>query len=285
MDHPINSLSSTLTKLANDANDRKIIPGSGERADLLAWKDINGEMHFENLSVPRFNQMAPPRKKGTIVLNDADSFISYVHQHNNFSGHASIYAVMEPNVQFVAVMNDHSRDTADFRDHRAVFTPRHSAEWDAWIGAHGRSNAFDGNAEFAKFLLDNCDDMLSPAPADMLSIAANFRSVQTQTINSAVRLSDGDNRFTFDNVVKSETQNASGTTIDIPERFTLSIPVFDGLNEPKYELTAMLRHRVHNRELEIWFDMVRHRRVLQTAFSDLVSKIKATAIPMYFGTP
>jgi len=284
MSHPIDSLASTLVQKVEDANERRILAGSGHRADLLVWKNANGELQFENLSAPIYSVNMPPRKTGKSHFNDAGSFVSFVQKHSAMSNQASIYAVMEPEVTFVAVLNDHSMGAPDFRDHRAVFKPRKSAEWETWLGANGMKNAFDGNAEFSKFLLDNCMDMTDPSPADMLSIAANFRATQTQTINSAVRLSDGNNQFTFDNVVQSETKNASGNTISIPEKFQLSIPVFDGLNEPKYELTAMLCHRVNNRELKIWFDLIRHRKVLQQAFSDLVSKISTTGLPLYFGT-
>lgn len=223
---------------------------------------------------------APFRKKGTIKMMDAESFIHYWGEQKSTIG-SRIYGSLEP-AQFLAVFNDHAED-ADWKDYRALYVLKHSKEWLTWLKAN--KNDFNGNEAFAVWLEDNSVDIAEPDPAKMMDIALNLRVKQSQGFSNAVRLQDGNIQFAYSNVVEGSAANEAGSIV-IPEIFKISIPVFEGLQAPKYTLEARFRYRLQSGALTIRYELVRPHKVVEQAFKDLVTKIEAeTKATVLFGTP
>lgn len=224
---------------------------------------------------------APKRKTGTVKLADAESFVKYYNQHGG--GKPSIYATLQP-ARFVAVLNDHTADAPGFRDHRADFTVAFSREYKAWQKMDGQ--AFEGNEAFAYFLEDNLPDIIKPSGADMLAIALNFKVNQSVKYGNLARLQDGNTELTYSNIVDASSTSDRGGKVKIPEQFTLEIPIFDGLNSPKYKIDARFRFRLYSGALTLKYELSRPHKAVEQAFKDLWRQIeKETKASILHGTP
>lgn len=223
----------------------------------------------------------PRRKQGITVLHDAESFIAFFNRHKD--GARSIYAALNP-LGFIGLLNEHSDESAAWRDFGCRYTPVHSPEWKEWIEHSGKK--FESNDQFAVWLEDNLADVTDPPNSSLLEIALNFRVNQAASFSNAVRLSDGDTQFSFTNTVEGSSTNGQGGQVKIPEIITIDMPVFEGANSPKYELKAKFRYRLSGGRLNIWFELVRPHKVVEAAFKAMVDQIQtATKETVLFGTP
>lgn len=244
---------------------------------VLRDGDGNEKVEFLNGQLDR-----PARKTGTVKLNDADSFIAYYGIHGNG---APVYATLQP-ARFLAVLNEHTKEAAGWRDHRADFMVKHSREWEAWTKHNGKGTAFGSNEAFALFLEDNAPDIVKPEAATMLAIALNFRVKADVGFSVAQRLEDGNVELAYSNVVQGSATGTAGGKVKIPELFTICVPVFDGIGAQVYKVDARFRYRLQEQKLTLWYELVRPHKVVEQAFKDLWQQIaKATKAPILHGTP
>jgi uncharacterized protein YfdQ (DUF2303 family) len=226
----------------------------------------------------RFDE--PARKIAGVKLNDAQSFIDYWKRHADKD--STIYGVMQP-AQFLAVFDDHGKDTAAYREHRAIYRLGMAPEWDTWTAQNGKP--FDGNEKLAIWLENQVPDIVSPDGAKMLEIALNFRINSNAAFGNNVRLQDGRAEFTYTNQVEASSTAASGK-VTIPESFSIVIPVFAGLNAQKYTMEARFRYRLGGSRLSLWYELVRPHKIVETAFKDVLEIIeKEAATKVLFGWP
>ena len=223
----------------------------------------------------------PTRRRGTVKLHDARSFLEYWKRQADTKSY--IYAAMAP-AQFVAVLNEHHQASAEWRDHRAIFSLQHSKEWAEWTKRSGQ--LFDGNEAFAIWLEENLLDIIKPEPAKMMDIALNFRVNQAAAFGNAVRLQDGNVDLTYTNEVHANAGSSKGGKIQIPETFWIEVPVWSGLDAKQYKVEARFRYRLSGGRLSIRFELVRPHKVIEASFKDMLADIeKATKIQVLFGTP
>lgn len=233
---------------------------------------------LEYLEAPSF----PPRRAGTVKLSDTASFLEYWKRHADQPG-AYIYGSMVP-AQFLAVLNEHYREHPDWRDHRALYALTHSDEWNTWTARNGK--AFDGNESFAYWLEENLFDILTPEPAKFMDIALNIRVRQDQVFGNKVNLNDGNLILQYQNQVEGSVPQPNGEKVAIPERFEISIPVFKGLDSPKYTVEARFRYRLASGKITLRYDLVRPAKVMEQAFKDMLAEIEKEAkTKCLFGTP
>jgi single-strand DNA-binding protein len=224
-----------IADLARRAEVATATPRSGsykDAAPFLVLRDGSGTERVEFLK-ERLEE--PKRKSGIVQLHDAGSFITFVGIHGTAG--APIYATLKP-AQFVAILNDHTKTEAGWRDHRAVFQVAHSHEWTTWLNHNGRDQAFNSNESFAIFLEENSPDIIRPDSAAMVNIALNFKVKADVGFSVAQRLEDGNIELSYANVVNATARNAAGNSVRIPGEFTIEIPVWDG---PARRSTASTR--------------------------------------------
>lgn len=249
-----------------------------DAGEFVILRDAAGNERMEAVD---FRAPAPGRRTGKVELHDAESFLAYWAEQQE-GGH--IYASMKP-VKFTAVLNDHVKEKAGHRDHRAEFTVTHSPEWNTWTGRSGRDKAFASNEELALFFQDNLPDIVHPSAADMLKIATSFRVQQDVAFTVVQRLQDGNMSLGYSNNV-SATAGEPDAAITIPETFRIDIPVFAGLKAPLYSVQARFRYRMQERKAVLWYELVRPAKVIEQAFADLVAQIDKDAnTKILFGTP
>jgi len=157
--------------------------------------------------------------------------------------------------------------------HCAVLSLRPSEEWTRWDGFEGEMRL---QAEFAAFLEENAVDILAPDSATMIEISRDLEATQGVTFKSSTRLENGDRCFTYENEthVKGDLQ--------VPQRFKLSIPLYQG--EGPVELEAALRFRVTGGGLLLGFEWRRVEYQRLAYFRAIATEIvEATGVPVFFG--
>lgn len=247
----------------------------------------------EGFSVENVEKMltAPTRKRGTTVLNDAESFIAVVNDQKNAS--TRLYSTINPPT-FTAVFNHHAA-TPGWGDHKAEYHAPLSPEWKAWTTANKRQT---NQLEMAAFLEANMVDVAyiakaeatadrpaevgSPDGATLLEICRTLEAKKKVNFKSSVRLSDGSTQFTYDEDVSG---SAVKGTLAIPDQFSIGIPVFE--NGDKYRVDVRFRYRISDGgALTMWLELVREHKVIEDAVKQLRAKIaEKTALTVLNGKP
>lgn len=219
--------------------------------------------------------MAPTRKRGTVTLSDVASFVAFVNDQK--TGDSRIYGQVSP-PSFLAVLNDHGTN-ADWRDYRAAYACPLSTEWKTWSQQSGRQMT---QADFAAFIENNLPDIAIPKAADMLEISRSLEAKKKVNFASGIRLSNGQNELTYEEQVSG---TANKGKLQVPEEFTLGIPVLEGgIN---YAVTARLRYRIADGgALTIWYELIRPHKILEDAVSAVWTDIEnKTSMTIFNGKP
>ena len=229
---------------------------------------------------------APARKRAQVTTTDTDSFIYYTKQHGS-PNNCTIYADIDSEVSrfnLVGVINDHGADAnaPQWRDHRCLFNPAQAVEWKRWLG---KNKATFTQADFAAWLEENLPDIAAvegmPTGADILQMALGFEANAEKRLRSKINLQSGGVQFEFVDDEDKDTR----TKMQVFERFTLGLPVFDGSNSA-YPLEARLKYREREGKVAFWYELIRPDRVFKTAVTDELGRIKdATGFPVISGKP
>lgn len=236
----------------------------------------DGGMKVEYLERPE----TPERRSGTLVAADTESFVALVGRYFD-KDESVIYATLDP-AGFVAVLNDHSRQRKNWRDHRVTFTLQTSKELEIW--QKGQKAAMT-QEELAFFIEDNLPDFKSPEGARMLEIALNFRAKQQISFKSGVRLQDGQVQFEY--VEQNDGGGGASGKLSIPETFTIEIPVWAGLDARKHVFEGRLRYKLSSGTIAFRYELVRPHKVIERAFKETLDRVQKGVkdAPIVFGKP
>ena len=241
--------------------------GDGTPA-LLLTPDIR----IENLE---HTLAAPVRKKGSTTLNDAESFVAVVLDQK--SDDTRLFSTINPPT-FTAVFNHHAA-AAGWGDHKAKYNAPLAPEWKAWTGIDGKKM---NQVEIAQFIENNLVDVAEPEGATLLEICRTLEAKKKVTFASSIRLSDGNNQFTFSEEVQGSAQQGQ---LSIPEVFVIGVPVFE--NGEKWRVDVRLRYRIEEGgRLVMWVELVRPHKVIEEAVKELRARIaEGTGMAILNGTP
>jgi len=222
----------------------------------------------------------PLRKRGTITLDDTESFIAYVVDQ---AGPATrTYCMTDyaaSKVAFTAVLNDYQSERAQWQDFRAVYEPDLSVEWARWTGKNGTRMP---QMEFATWLEDNFKDIASvpgsPTGAQMLDMSKSLEINQDNRIKSAVRLQSGGVQLEY----VSKDDEATIERMKVFERFTLGVAPF--FNGQAYQLEARLKYKSAAGAVQFWYELIRPDLVVQDAAREMIARIgEQTKFPVLMG--
>ncbi len=225
----------------------------------------------------------PARKRGHVTLNDADSFVAYTKRHGSLAS-CTIYGAADFEAQtasLAAIINDHTEDRPEWRDHKATYIPIQTVEWKRWKKNNAQVMAQEA---FAAFLEENMGDIATvdgmPSGTNMLSMALEFEATSDKRFKSRLNLQGGGVNLLFVDQDNPDTEQR----MKFYERFSLGIRVF--LNGHPYRLDARLKYRQSNGKLQFWYELIRPDRVFQDAVQTEFKTIKeATGFHLLFGTP
>jgi len=221
----------------------------------------------------------PLRTRAKVQINAADSFIAYVNKHK--SDMTALYGLMGEKPSFLAVIDDNQLFCPAWREHQARYACPLSPEWLVWTSKEHNGKA-KSQVDFARFIEDNLLDIVEPTAADMLAVSRTLEAKKSVQFNSGVRLDNGDVQFTFN----EETKGTAGKgTLEVPERFGIAIPVFEGGD--KYMVDARFRYRISNGgELTMWYELERPHKVIEHATKEVWAAIaEGTGLPITNGNP
>jgi len=206
-------------------------------------------------------QDRPRRIEKDLNLATARSFIKYVA---DFGTDYSVVFANLKNQQFKAILDYHDPlNGPGWCQHTATYSCPVDIRWKTWKGNDGKPMP---QVDFARFIEDNLIDIANPSGSDMLTIAKSLQAKKNIEFKSDQRLSNGDIQFTY-----NETTNGSAGQLEVPEEFTLGIPVYEG--GAKYEVTARLRYRISDGKLVMWYDLLRPDRMEEDAFKEVEQEI------------
>lgn len=228
----------------------------------------------------------PLRKRGKVTTTDSKGFIFYTAKHGNRDS-SVIYADIDAEASkfnLVCVLNDHSgeADGQDWKDHLCIFTPTQAIEWRRWVG-HDRKQF--SQAEFAAWLEDNLADVATvdgmPTGADILQMSLGFEATADKRLRSKLNLQSGGTQFEYVDDEDKDTR----TRMQVFERFTLGLPVFDG-STSAYPIEARLKYREKDGRMIFWYELIRPDRVFKTAVQDELALISTeTGFAVVAGRP
>ncbi|GAA2946526.1 MULTISPECIES: DUF2303 family protein [Streptomyces] len=239
-----------------------------------------GKVHVVALGRGEFRQIdltgpehtgKPPRKTGTTVVRDVDSFMAYFDKHGNDD--SEVYADVERRT-ITAVLDAHTAKNARWGSHRLELRLRETSAWRAWLSMDGQ---LVPQAAFAEFVEDNLVDLVEPTAATMLELAESFEVTTSAEFQSSQRLDSGARKFSY---VEEQTGKAGHKgDITIPATLTLALRPFEG-SEP-YKVIARFKYRLDKAkgELRLGFKIERPADTLTAAFEDIRTLIDSD-VPM-----
>jgi uncharacterized protein YfdQ (DUF2303 family) len=216
----------------------------------------------------------PHRAKQAVTLLDPDSLIEYwalFHDPNS-----RIFGDRDAH-RFHAVLDYHEPGNPRWGSHTATLQLEHTEEWTTWTESNDKPMA---QAAMALFIEDNAPDVIKPAVATMLEVARTLEANETSAFDSAVRLDNGDVRLAYR---KDTTATAGGGTLQVPERFTIAIPIFEGMG--KVEIEARLRYRISGGKLSMWYSLWRHAAAERKAFDAVMEQVREACGVVLIGKP
>ncbi|AEJ02203.1 Protein of unknown function DUF2303 [Nitrosomonas sp. Is79A3] len=260
--------------------------------------EIAGQDHMKRVALPPGWKLEekddekllpqPMRKKGTVNLDDVDSYIGYINRHKSLES-TVIYVIanyVSGAVHFKCIINDHeaylgTSPTQDWKDFVAFYEPRKSVEWDRW---NVKNKEPFSQFEFALFLEDNLQDIAAvegmPTAQQLLEMATKFQATMDMRYKSNIRTQSGGMNLTFVNDDDAQTVE----TMKLFEKISIGIPVFWG--GAAYRIDARLRYRAKDGGLKFWYELIREDKVMEDATKTMIDKIKAdTGVPLFFGRP
>lgn len=234
---------------------------------------------------------APDRKRGSVMLHDANSLVAYTAAHEE-GAHTAIYADVE-SATIVAVLNGHGQhqlrsDGAPNRtrsastgwgDHWAQVRLRQTDNWKHWSGKDTR---WLRQTEFAEHIEEGLIDIVDPAAALMLEMAQTFQANSRVAFKSSTMLTSGQRQLVYEETVEAKAGQKG--TIAVPTSFTLGVAVFEGQTEG-HRVSARLQFRINGGDLTMRYLLDRPRDVVRAAFDAIVGDVEVgTGILAYRGS-
>lgn len=206
---------------------------------------------------------APRRPRGNTTVTDTASFVALVAKlTNEFTspGDVAIYASIG-NTTVTAVLNH-----LTWCDHTVTLKLEYSPEFKHWVKAN---SSMLNQMHFADHLQDGRGVVVEPSAADLMQIARTFKAKRNVSYESGVHLQSGDVQFTY----HEETKAGSGAkgNIEIPERFTLNLPVF--LGGAVFPLEAELRYNADQGGLQLGYRLDNPDLVVRSAFGTVLEQV------------
>jgi uncharacterized protein YfdQ (DUF2303 family) len=242
---------------------------------------------------------APARRRGKAELYDLASFLAFL---GRWAGdHTVVYAQPdETEPELLAVINANPGNStytdAGWADHLAVYAPRVSAEWTAWLEQDGTQMT---QADFAAFLEDrvadvvvaNADDPALQAvaglsggswasPSRLLELSRGMQVNVDVQVKEAVTLASGEISVLYNEAHR----DGAGAPLKVPNLFAIQIPVFYA--GVVYRIPAHLRYRVSGGRMSWWYKLVRPEKAFEDAFNELAASVRTeSGVPVFLGSP
>lgn len=242
--------------------------------DGRTWAALPDRIKLHDISDP--NRL-PSRVRQTVTVDDRASLSAYA---NRYKSKRSIIVADFDALTISARLDWHEHNQGDnfpevgHNAHAVTLALRPSEEFSRWDEMEGKIHP---QAEFARFLEENSVDIGFPEAGTMIEISRDFEATVGQVYKSAVRLDNGDRKLVF------ETDTKVQNGVVIPEKFTLSIPIYNG-EEPE-DLTCLFRWRAQGGgAVGLGFQWHRVEYLRRAHFAQIAhTAAEETGLPVFMG--
>ncbi|QOH59821.1 DUF2303 family protein [Rhodococcus rhodochrous] len=257
---------SAIAELALDTTERfvPLSPAPGV-VHTAVVRDGSGSERVATTTLEK-HLPTPARPRGNTTVSTVESFLALlartVTKHGILDEDVTVFG--DVNAQaLVAVLNHDG-----WGDHRITLKLVFSDLFAHW---HGLDNKLVDQTRFAEHLSDGRAAIVTPAAADLMEIARTFKAKRNVTYESGVHLQSGDVSFTF----HEETKAGAGAkgNVEIPERFELILPVFQG--GQMIPFFADLKYRADQGGLSLGYRIDNPRQMVRLAFEQVLEEVKA----------
>lgn len=202
-------------------------------------------------------QMHPNRIKSQHVFRDVKSIAAYLER---FEKPQSV-AFSKPDERLIDVWVDHHNHNhlegpkPSHCDHHASFRAIFTAQYKLW-------RTFCDNwvtqKQAGEFLEERAVDVIEPDAASIMDMVMQFDALKRVEFKQSTRLHDSTRQFQY--VEENEARGA----LTLPERLTLRLPVFDGMEPDRF--TVRLRYDIADGKLRFRFCIHDQKELEDTAF-------------------
>lgn len=240
----------------------------------------DGYTHHDVTEENAVPPLLPGHISQKVTVQTVDSLVDYVDAFKRSNG-TRLFADIDNNAILAAIdyhrtTDDNEPGIADHVAHTAALKLPFSVEWTAWIAASGKMS---GQLDFARFLEENAADIVSPSGADLLDACRDIQTARNVDFKKVVRTNSDNECFEYADSTEARTKQG---TVEIPSRFTLSIPVYFG--QPPITLDAFLRWRLEADKLQLGIVLHRPEHARQAEFRSIVTDAAdRTGCPVVFG--
>ncbi len=226
-------------------------------------------------------QVRPVSKRATPEFRHAESAAAYIADH--MDGHSRLYADVDRAVAVCVLDEDEAvadPERPRWRRHRATFAPPKHPDWIAWRNGDGKLLT---QSAFAVFLEDQEPNLIDPNGADLLELCQDLQLLASVGVRNTQRLDSGARVFQFAEEHQGRPRGGKDG-LELPERFTLALPVFR--HGEKITIEARLRYRLDDGKLLLGYGLIRALEAEQEAFEGQLRTItEATGVPLLWGEP
>lgn len=227
-----------------------------ERGDDGIFVGRTPEGAFEKIDLRKELGHLPNFKTAGVKFAELDGFIDYVNKHGDVAtadsergapgpvpiGHTAI--AMNPERTLLhAILDDHSRQAASWRQHAAFYIPLPDEDWTKWTSLDRKAI---GQDMFIELLEDQMENVVAPDGAELYEIARSFRATRNIVFVSGANTKTGSINLEY----RDESQQAIDT-LELPDRFVLALSPYR--NTEKIEIEARLRWRLHDGAVNFTF--------------------------------
>ena len=223
------------------------------------------------------NLYGPPNSYGTLQLLTPESFGRAVI--NNKDANTQVFADNEKS-EITAVF-DYIKDggsltlsydakSRGWGQHRATIGFRDSRKLMEWH----KTTQWMTQMDFANFLEDHLEDVLTPSGQELLSITTDLEASSAGSFKGKLNLENGSVRLSYQDDVE--------TSVEIPRNLVLGIPLFE--HGDRYKLGARLRYVIRGGSVQFRLLFTNLQDSKEAEFERIVQEIEAsTSTVIYRG--
>lgn len=263
----------TISELTVAAAYQPVKISAAQGREFVAVPLGNGAFKLEQITAPNAADVLLPKiVTQAPKLQTVASLIDYVNRFKN--GDTVLFADIAHNsidarIDYHKKPQTDNEPSARLNQHRAQLKLPYSQEWITWSAESGRLMS---HVEFATFIEENSDDVITPVGGTLLEMCRDLQVKAGMSVKSSIRNGD---------TTDFEFQRADDVTtkenMQIPVQITLNIPVY--FNEEKVNVNAFLRRRVIDGRLQLGYVMSRAENIRQFEFQRIVGEIQ-TAVDL-----
>ena len=226
----------------------------------------------------KLSKTGPINPAGTLTLLTPESFSRAIVDHRD--ARTKVFADNEKS-EIIAVFDFLQNGGNDFGSLpdtrgkgwgqlRAAISFSESRKLKEWK----RTLEWMSQADFANFIEDHLEDVLTPSGQELLSIATDLEASSSGGFKGKMNLDNGSVRLSYQDEVE--------TTVEIPRNLTLGIPLFE--HGDRYKLGARLRFVISGGSVKFRLLFTNLQDAKDQEFERIVQEIEEkTSQPIYRG--